>query len=250
MKRWGQDLRDWRDRRLTRSLQDWVSPTDYPHLSFVAPTRALRLEMLRGPDREPETRLWIDQLSTRDDQVLWDIGAHVGSFSVYAASRGLHVVAVEPMPHNQLLLVKNIAKNRVESLCTVLPMAASSSTGPAIMRLASEDFGSAGHGFGTDQMFRGGTRNSTVLGFAVCGVSLSDAAEFLGLQRPTALKVDVDGIDDAVIYGAERVLNGVQSICCEVKFDESRVERLISYLSDQGLKLSNRTRRNAFFDRT
>ena len=45
--------------------------------------------------KEPETITWLDRLE--EDDVLWDVGACVGSYSIYAAvRRGVRVVAFEP----------------------------------------------------------------------------------------------------------------------------------------------------------
>lgn len=55
---------------------------------------------LRGlHDKEPETLAWIDDMDPDNDMLL-DLGANVGVFSVYAALRGLTVLAVEPSPEN------------------------------------------------------------------------------------------------------------------------------------------------------
>ena len=238
----------WRDSRDLHPFGRVTVPYSYPNLRFCSPTRALRTEMLKGPDREPETRKWIDEIPS--NSVLWDVGANVGSFSIYAAKLGVKVVAVEPMPYNLLLLVRNIALNDVGELCDVLPMALSEVDGPARMNLSSLEFGSAGHGFGTPDFFRGGIRQSAKLCFRLAGVSLATAVEKLKLPAPTHLKVDVDGIDDLVILGAGRYLAGIKGICCEVKLPEERVRALETLLSDNGLQISHRSRRNAFFART
>ena len=43
-------------------------------------------------DLEPETLDWLD----RSKGVLWDVGANVGTFTVYAALHGMTAVAFEP----------------------------------------------------------------------------------------------------------------------------------------------------------
>jgi FkbM family methyltransferase len=46
---------------------------------------------------------------------LWlDIGAHIGSFTCYAAKKGAAVFAFEPIPENYNLLVENVAINNLE----------------------------------------------------------------------------------------------------------------------------------------
>jgi FkbM family methyltransferase len=230
-----------------RPFERVTTPDSFPDLCFYSPTRSLRTEMRHGPDREPETRSWIDTIP--HGSILWDVGANVGSFSVYAAKRGLRVVAVEPMPHNVLLLTRNIALNDVADLCEVLPTALTQFDGPATMRFSSLEFGSAGHGFGTHDFFRGGLRQEAILRFRLAGLSMATAISEMKLPPPSHLKVDVDGIDDLVIYGAGQFLNGVQGICCETKLPPGRVEALVDFLSSDGLVVSHQSHRNTFFVR-
>lgn len=49
-----------------------------------------------------------------EDDLWFDIGAHIGAFSCYAASKGAQVFAFEPMPDNFALLDDNIALNNFE----------------------------------------------------------------------------------------------------------------------------------------
>ena len=55
-------------------------------------TSAFRFNTLL--DKEPETIEWID--SFKPGETLWDIGANVGIYSIYAGLRGLNVLSFEP----------------------------------------------------------------------------------------------------------------------------------------------------------
>ena len=61
--------------------------------------------------KEPETIAWIDQFNV--DDVFWDIGANMGVYSLYAATKGVNVVAFEPSAANYYLLNKNIEINKI-----------------------------------------------------------------------------------------------------------------------------------------
>jgi FkbM family methyltransferase len=200
-----------------------------------------------GPDREPETRKWIEQINVGAETVLWDIGANVGSFSIFAAKRGISVVAVEPMPQNLHLLTENIALNGVMDNCLVLPIPLSRSTRPNTMWLTSGEFGSANHQFGLPT--RDGEPILPTLGFRATGTTVDDAVAKLGLPAPTHLKIDVDGIDDEIIYGSEQSLANITGICCEVKFHRDRVSRLVEFLKSHNLRLIELGKRNAIFSR-
>ena len=60
--------------------------------------------------KEPETLNWIDTF--KKNSIFWDIGANIGLYSCYAASRAnCQVYAFEPSVFNLELLVKNININ-------------------------------------------------------------------------------------------------------------------------------------------
>ena len=58
------------------------------------------------------------RLEILEGDVVMDIGAHIGSFSILAAKKGAFVYAYEPDPDNYELLKINIALNRLEHLIT------------------------------------------------------------------------------------------------------------------------------------
>ena len=67
-------------------------------------------------EEEPETLRWLDELDV--DDVLWDVGANVGMYSLYAGKfRGCRVVAFEPEAQNYALLVDNFALNGLGDRC-------------------------------------------------------------------------------------------------------------------------------------
>jgi len=51
---------------------------------------------------------WFD---VKAEEIWLDVGAHIGAFSIYAASKGATIVAYEPMPENYALLEENIELN-------------------------------------------------------------------------------------------------------------------------------------------
>jgi FkbM family methyltransferase len=225
-------------------------PTEYPLLRFSSPTHALQIEMRRGPDREIETRQWIDGIPGDSTSVLWDVGAQVGSFSVYAASRGITVVSVEPVPQNLMMLTRNIDLNNVHHLCTVLPVAACSKDGPEMLCLSGLGFGSARNNFGGATPSHGGELSGSAASFRVVGTTIRTAVRVWNLPPPQFLKVDVDGLDDDVVYGCGELLSSIRSICCELRFSAARVEALSAYLHDYGLVLTHRSHRNGFWSRS
>src|SRR5205085_611263 len=82
-------------------------------IKFHTPTPGLikRADDLLG--KEPDTIRWLNGISR--DAVLWDVGANVGVFSLYAGLlRGASVVAFEPLAANFHVLSRNIQINGLE----------------------------------------------------------------------------------------------------------------------------------------
>src|SRR5690348_4941046 len=59
-------------------------PTRTKTIAFFAPTPILRMRATSLLSKEPETIEWLDGLTA--DDVLWDVGANIGVFSLYAAA--------------------------------------------------------------------------------------------------------------------------------------------------------------------
>lgn len=54
-------------------------------------------------------------IQIKKNDIVFDIGAHIGSFSILAANKGATVYAFEPEKNNYLLLLKNIKINNLEN---------------------------------------------------------------------------------------------------------------------------------------
>ncbi|MDG6908066.1 MAG: FkbM family methyltransferase [Nitrososphaerota archaeon] len=60
-----------------------------------------------------------DSLHISPDDIVLDIGANVGIFSVYAARSACKVIAVEPDKNNFGLLIQNVRVNKLRNVCPV-----------------------------------------------------------------------------------------------------------------------------------
>ena len=72
-------------------------------MKFTVPNSLNRFRVESFSNKEPETLKWIDCFP--DNAVLWDVGANVGLYSVYAAKKkNCNVIAFEPSVFNLELL--------------------------------------------------------------------------------------------------------------------------------------------------
>ena len=72
-------------------------------------------------DGSGERTLFLTEVRSSD--LLVDIGANVGYFSLLASVEGVPVLAIEPDPRNVQLLLRNIARNQQDDRVEVLPVA-------------------------------------------------------------------------------------------------------------------------------
>ncbi len=85
-------------------------------IKFYTPTPGLikRAEDLLA--KEPDMIRWLNTISRA--AILWDVGANVGVFSLYAARmRRASVMAFEPLAANFHVLSRNIQINGLERSC-------------------------------------------------------------------------------------------------------------------------------------
>jgi FkbM family methyltransferase len=199
---------------------------------------------VRSCRKEPWTVKWLeDHVSQGHGEVLYDIGANVGTFSLVAAKlmnghENSKVVAFEPGYASFARLCDNIVLNKCTHRIIPIPLPLSQSTGMAYFQYRSLDPGQSRHEFRPegDAMVQNGKRyTQPMLAF-----NLDELAEKFNLPKPTHIKLDVDGEELAVLQGASAILayEGLRTVLVEV--DHKLSEPVIALLKSKGLKLKER----------
>lgn len=183
-------------------------------LQFVVPNPLCEWRANTFSSKEPETLEWIDAIP--EGSVLWDIGANIGLYSVYAAKkRGCLVYAFEPSVFNLELLARNAYLNGITDRMCIVPLPLSEGLGASKLRMTTTEWGGAlstfDKGFGWN-----GKQIDQVFEYQIFGLSIQDAAERLGIPGPDYIKMDVDGIEHYIIQGGIKVLSRVRGILIEV----------------------------------
>jgi FkbM family methyltransferase len=197
---------------------------------------------LHSCEKEPETISWLES-SLRDGDVLYDIGANVGAYSLVAASipgRTVRVCAFEPGAMTFESLSANIALNNLGDRVIALPVALSDTTRLLQFAYTSVEAGSARHpGILPGQA---GVRREHVMGFR-----LDDIRSQFGLPSPTHLKVDVDGSEHLVLEGARETLKsaGLRSLMIETSPRTEVGQAVHAVLENAGYRLVAETPRGA-----
>jgi FkbM family methyltransferase len=150
-----------------------------------------------------------------------DVGAHIGSYSVFAARRLRghgRVLAFEPNPIARQQLRDNLDLNRCDNV-VVLPAAASSARGTAVLHVPVTNDPS----FSTLESFA----FDEVSPLVVQTVTVDDEVERLGLE-PAVVKIDVQDHELSVLAGMARTLEGRPALLVEVGAETgASVERLL-----------------------
>jgi FkbM family methyltransferase len=183
-------------------------------LVFTVPNNLNRFRVDSFSIKEPETLEWIDGFQR--DSVLWDVGANVGLYSCYAAkTRGCKVFAFEPSVFNLELLARNVYLNNLTGSVAMVPLPLSNTLGFSKLNMTSTDWGGALSTFGQDYGWDG-HEIKRVFEFQTLGLSADDAVRLLQLPQPNHIKIDVDGIEHLILFGARNILTKVDSVLIEI----------------------------------
>jgi FkbM family methyltransferase len=191
--------------QVASELVDRIPPTgelDYaPHRIELVLGSQKVLGRLASVEKEPFTVEWIETL--RPGDVLYDIGANVGAYSLIAAKatgNQARVFAFEPSPATYRDLFRNVLHNDCADSITALPLALWSESKVLSFRFHLFRSGAAKHRVATE-LDSGHPRVSNVI-----GVRLDDLIDRFGLPVPTHAKIDVDGGELELLRGAVRTL--------------------------------------------
>ena len=148
-----------------------------------------------GKHVEPTTRQWfLDNLTEND--IVFDIGAHIGLYTTLFSRRTNNVYAFEPTSTYDTLLLPNLEKNNITNVKTE-KLAIGKKSGvftERVIRICCEDFDEQDYQFTT----------------------LDDYIDSTGIV-PTHMKIDVDGFDLEVLQGGEKFLKEHNpTICVEI----------------------------------
>lgn len=196
---------------------------------------------------EPTTLTWIDDADA--NSVIWDIGANIGSYAIYAGlKKNMQVVAFEPSPFNIEFLSRNIWLNNLESQVTVVPNPLSSNATQAKLLMKSIEWGNSGSTFGENYGERGQPLE-VEFEYQTIGFSMDQAMTWLGLAQPDYIKLDVDGIEGLILGGGTKVLSKVKSLLVETPGFETGRQLVHTALTQAGLTREKTAQHNEIWSR-
>jgi FkbM family methyltransferase len=212
-------------------------PTAHGDLTFRCSSAEAVKAAARFVYDEPETIWWIDNV-VRPGDCVWDIGANVGLYALYAALRvggEGRVVAFEPAADNYAALSRNVALNKLDHVVQGFCAALSDETRAAQLHLTSLDAGRAAHVFGAvADAFSDEARPHVQWAL---GYSPDAFIETFKVRAPDHLKIDVDSIEEKIVRGGKAAFAGTRSMIVELNVGDAHVahkDRLRQAIAELG----------------
>jgi FkbM family methyltransferase len=191
------------------------------------------LMRLHSCAKEPDTIKWLDENMKASD-VLYDIGANVGAYSLYAAQvHGTRVMAFEPSPSTFHVLLENIHLNRLGDKIKPFNIPLSSSTELKEFKYATLSSGAASHA-GLEA-----SEGGSYIGQPVFTLSLDDLVLKYKVERPTFMKIDVDGHELDILKGAREILRdpGLKQVQIELSQTDKSYDAIVQILAGASFRI-------------
>lgn len=138
-----------------------------------------------------------------DEMVVWDVGANIGVFSLFAARANAQVHSFEPDPGFAKRLKRNVYLNGQEDTITIHETALNDDSGEITL-----------YTDGVDGTSPGLSKDDNEKRDEVVVEQLRGDA--VNVQTPDLLKVDVEGAEAGVIRGMADILESIDTIMIEI----------------------------------
>lgn len=196
-------------------------------INFFIPSQIVEGRVKTFFTKEPETLEWIDSFDSTNKIILWDIGANIGLYSIYAAVKhnNCEIVSFEPSTSNLRTLSRNISINNLEDRIKIFTNPLSNKT-DRFSKMKEGQFveGGALNSFGEDYNFEGKKFDSS-MNYQLIGKSINSILENKILDVPNYIKIDVDGIEHLILEGAGRYLDDDNLLSLSIEINENFAEQ-------------------------
>jgi FkbM family methyltransferase len=183
-------------------------------LYFVCPNWINSYRIKTFSSKEPETLQWIESID--EGSTIWDIGANVGLYSIYAAKlKKGKIYAFEPSVFNLEILARNVFLNNLQNDITIVPIPLTNKISENLFQMTSTQWGGALSTFGAS-IDQNGCPIKEIFEYKLIGISIDEFCDLYKFKLPDHIKIDVDGIEHLILSGANKVLLNVKSVLIEI----------------------------------
>ena len=214
-------------------------------IRYVDSTRLAYARLVTLFDKEPTTIPWLESFAPTD--VVVDIGANIGMYTIYASAfTGCKVFAFEPESLNYAELNKNIHVNELHDRVAAFCLAIGIESKIDYLNLGTFGVAYSHHDFAentwTKDMDWGGktTLRDQRIRQGCVSASLDEIVQSGAIPVPNHIKIDVDGLEHKVILGSRRTLARpeVRSVLLEVDFASPHTEDTLGIMESLGWRYS------------
>ena len=208
-----------RQNSLLGTVREVICP-DSKKIRLFCPNRKTHWRADTFLTKEPSTLAWIDTFS--NGSVLWDVGANIGLYTLYAAKRNINVLSFEPIPENYRLLCENVRLNALGNLVSPFALAFTDKTGLGYLGISDFDAGSAFSIYREANLGSSDAAGTTETFLAMQGFSIDDFVTIFHPPFPNHIKIDVDGIEEKILKGAAKTLLDQRLLSVTVEGDRAQ----------------------------
>ena len=186
--------------------------------------------------KEPETIKWIDSMLL--GETIWDVGANVGVFTMYASAKGLYCCSFEPSSANYYMLNKNIEINNFKNVKAYC-LAFNNETVLGGLNMNTTDVGGALSNFEMED-----TKSSHFIQ-GMMGFTIDGFISLFKQEVPEHIKIDVDGIEDKIIQGMRETIKDkkLKTVLIEINHQsDKQYSEIINFFSENGFVLNKHER--------
>lgn len=204
--------------------------------TYATPNRYTSWRVTSFFEKEPDTLKWIEGFEPGD--VLIDVGANVGMYSIWAAlTRNVQVFSFEPESQNYALLNKNIILNNLSGRVIAYCCALSDEKRFSNLYLSTFMPGGSCHTFGEEIDFNLKPQHAAFTQGSF-SISLDELVATNVLPIPNHIKIDVDGLEHKVVSGCRNLLadHRLKSVLIEINQNLAEHRALVELMSKFGFK--------------
>tara|TARA_B100000886_G_scaffold331859_1_gene283868 strand:- start:6525 stop:7415 length:891 start_codon:yes stop_codon:yes gene_type:complete len=181
------------------------------NLKFFCPSQRSLNKVKKFEKYEPETLNWINNFYKYKSKIIfWDIGAQLGLYSIYAATRykNIEVISFEPSSSNLRILTRNISINSLSKKIKLITLPLSNSTSFGMFKETKNTEGQAESIFNENFDFKGKTLSNRRIKqrYQILGTTIDFLIKNKFLNVPNFIKIDVDGIEHLILEGSTKLL--------------------------------------------
>jgi len=188
--------------------------------------------------KEPITIKWIRNFEK--NSVFYDIGANVGIYTIFATIiKDISVFSFEPEANNFQSLMENLIVNNLTHQVNAYPISISDKSSLTNLFLSRFEKGSSHH-MVDESLDHNLQEKKFSLKQGIYSSSLDEILYTWNLPCPNYLKIDVDGIESKIIYGAKKTLKNddLKSILIEININRDEDKDIINILKKNNFTYS------------